>query len=149
MKIQLSLPVIRILVILIIFTCIAVPMVSATIFTKEGSELSEGQLHEFIKTSQSAGGERMVTYFYDPYCESCLKAEAFIEPYLSNHPDVKIVKYNVSNGTEEMDLFNQGKAGYNREKVFIPVMYFGPVALEGPDDIARNFEDVYAWYTRV
>lgn len=59
------------------------------------------------------------------------------------------MKINISNGTEEMGKFNQTKIDFHREKVYIPVIYFGDVALEGDPDIISNFESVYGWYSKV
>lgn len=140
---------IKILVLLAILgSGMVVSMASATIFTKDGVELNESQLYELTNGTPVSGDEKSVLFFFDPDCESCIKVEEFIEPYLVEHPDTKMVKVNVANGKDEMDRFESQKKDFNREKVFVPVMYFGSVALEGSTDIVNNFESVYAWYIK-
>lgn len=140
---------IGILVVLIILgSATAVSMVSATIISKDGSELNESQLYELTNSTPVPATEKSVKYYYDPDCESCQKAEDYIEPYLVNHPDTKIVKINVSNGTEELDKFNQTIKDFNREKIYIPLIVFGSVALEGDPDIIKHFESVYTWFNK-
>lgn len=139
----------RILVILTILgSGIAVPMVSGTIFTKDGSEISEAQLYELTNSTRVSDEESSVIFFYDPECESCMKVEEFIEPYLVKHPDTKIEKFSIANGTDEMGKFEDQKIVFHREKVFVPVMFFGSVALEGSADIVNNFESVYSWFIK-
>ena len=139
----------RILVVLTLLgSGITVSMVSASIFIKDGSEIAESQLFELTNSTPLSGDEKSVQYFFDPDCESCMKVEEFMVPYLVKHPDTKIEKFSISNSTEEIEKFNDLKTDFNRDKVFVPVMYFGSVALEGSTDIVNNFESVYAWYIK-
>jgi hypothetical protein len=54
---------------------------------------------------------------------------------------------NFSNNQGEEERLNDLLFDYHREWMNIPVMFIGPVALEGTDEIINGFEEVYVWYT--
>lgn len=118
---------------------------SATIFNEAGEELNDQTLFALTNGTLPSDVNRTVVYFYDPECESCFKVGEFLDTYLKDHPDTDIERISIAEGPVVFERFNQYKKDYNRESVFIPVMYFGPVALEGATDITRNFETVYNW----
>lgn len=130
---------------LILLSGLIITQASATIFNETGGELNEEALYTLTNGTLPSDVNRTVVYFYDPECESCFKVGEFLETYLKDHPDTDIERISIAEGPGEFERFNQYKTDYNREDVFIPVMYFGPVALEGATDIITNFETIYNW----
>jgi hypothetical protein len=131
----------------LIGSCIAISPVAAAIFDKEGKDLTESQLYELTNATSPTEENKTVIYFYDPDCGSCAKVEEFMTPFLEKNPEAKVKKISVATN-ETMQQFTEKKTEYNREKIFVPVMFFGPVALEGSNDITNNFGSVYSWYTK-
>lgn len=127
---------------LVIFFC----PVSATIFIEDGSEFDKYDLLEYLEEPAPAFDEPVVIYFYDPYCSACDSAHDFLDSYLEDNPDTILEQINLEDGSDEMDMFREFSDAFNREKAFIPLMYIGPVALEGPDEISEHFDMVYNWY---
>lgn len=134
------------LVFLIAAVMVSISPASATIFTQEGSDISAAALYEMTNTTKSSSDISSIFYFYDPDCESCQAAEEFFESYLTDNPDTKIEKMNIFNETGEKEKFDEFKTKFNRETLYVPVVFIGTVALEGSTDIRDNFEDVYHWY---
>ena len=133
---------------LVIGLYLSVFPVSATIFTKEVSNLSEPELYELTNGTAPTEVKEPVYFLYDPECGSCAPAHEYLKAYLEQHPDVNVKMLSLSEGTEGKDKYDELKAAFHREKVYIPVMYIGPIALETSHDIEANFEDVYRWYTQ-
>ena len=122
--------------------------VSAIIFTKEAPALSETELYELTNGSVPKETTEPVYFLYDPDCGSCAPAHDYLVAYLEEHPDVMVELFSLSEGKEGKEKYDELKKAFHREMVYIPVMYIGPVALEGPHDIEANFEEVYRWYTQ-
>jgi hypothetical protein len=121
---------------------------SAIIFTKEAPALSETELHELTNGTVPKETIEPVYFLYDPDCGSCAPAHDYLVSYLEEHPNVKVEMLSLSEGKDGKEKYDELKVAFHREMVYIPVMYIGPVALEGPYDIEANFEDVYQWYTQ-
>lgn len=90
-----------------------------------------------------------MVFFYDPDCGTCTPAHEFLLAYSEAHPDTKVHLLNLANSSEERDRFNELKKQFNRQVVYTPVLYIGPVAFQGSTDIRDNFEEVYFGYTPI
>jgi hypothetical protein len=121
--------------------------VSATIFTKEADNLTGPELSKLMNGTLPTETKDPAYFLYDPECGSCAPAHEYLKGYLEEHPDAMVKMLSLSEGTEGKEQYDRLKAAFHREKVYIPVMYVGPVGLEGAHDIEANFEDVYLWYT--
>lgn len=64
------------------------------------------------------------------------------------HLDVKVDMMSLSYGTERKKKYDELKAAFHREKMYITVMYFGSIALEDATDIMTHFVSVYKWYIK-
>jgi hypothetical protein len=120
--------------------------VSATIFIEDGTELDEQGLIQYLKEPAPDFEKPGAIYFYDPNCGACMPVHDFWDTYLKENPDVILEQVNLEEGADQMDRFKEFSQSYNREKTFIPLVYLGPVALEGTDDIKNYFDIVYTWY---
>jgi hypothetical protein len=128
---------------------LAVFPVSATIFAEDGSNRTVSDLYELTNSTNPGDLNGSAVLFYNPDCESCSPAHEFLEKYILDHPDTEIEIVNVSNGTTEMDRFNDFQTKFHREKVFVPALYIGAVGMEGSQTIIANFEGLYGWYHQV
>lgn len=146
MKIQLSIPRILVSVILMGLVVSAFP-VTAIIFTNEVSNLTEPELYELTNGTGPIETSEPAYFLYDPECGSCAPAHEYLQEYLKQHPDVRVEMLSLTEGDEGKEKYDELKAAFHREKVYIPVMYIGPIGLEGSHDIETHFEDVYRWYT--
>lgn len=63
------------------------------------------------------------------------------------HPGKEIEMVNLSNNQGEEKRLNDLLFDYHREWMNIPVIFIGPVGLEGTDEIINGFEEVHIWYT--
>lgn len=131
---------------ILLILAISFSPVSATIFTINGTELDEAGLMSYLEKPAPAFEEPVILYFYDPHCGSCSAIHDFWETYLKENPDTILEQVNLEEGPEQMDRFKEFSETYKRDKAFIPLVYIGPVALEGTDDIKNYFDMVYSWY---
>jgi hypothetical protein len=137
-----------ILVLLIIGMGYAVFPVSGTLFYHDGSNISPSVL--YMLTNSTYGGEPNgpAVFFYDPECGACKPVEAFFDSYRASHLADRLEIVNLSSGEQAEDRLNALYLQYHREWINIPVVFIGPIGIEGTRDIIDNFESVYSWYTR-
>ena len=129
---------------LAVMVCFTFPA-SATIFTNNGTEIDESTLENLMQSPAPSDNTSDIQFFYDPECGACGPVHEYLDEYMAENPDTEVQSLNFTEGASVMDRFSELKAEYSREKVYIPVIFFGPVALEGTDDILTYFEDVYTW----
>jgi thiol-disulfide isomerase/thioredoxin len=132
---------------LIIGISIGIMPVSATIFAEDGSELTVGDLYDMVNMTRPANNTTPVTFFFDPECGPCIPVHAYLENYLTNHPDVNVTMVNLSSGPESESMMRDLFIQHNRTMMNTPVIFFGPMGLEGTDEIISHFELLYHWYT--
>jgi hypothetical protein len=120
---------------------------SATIFFEDGANRTVADVYDLMSTPKPTDDDRPVVFFYDPDCGSCIPAHEYLISYIEEHPGTKIEVANLSNNQGEEERLNDLLFNYHREWMNIPVMFIGPVALEGTDEIINGFEEVYVWYT--
>ncbi|HWQ65254.1 MAG TPA: hypothetical protein VN372_00110 [Methanospirillum sp.] len=120
---------------------------SATIFQLDGAVIEETDLYALTNSSgESVNMSDPIIFFYDPDCGACAAAHEFINGYLAEHPDQEMSLVNIAEGEEQMRQFDDNKTRFNREGVSVPVLYIGPVALEGSGTIKTHTAETIAWY---
>ena len=122
--------------------------VSATIFSQDGSNMTEAALYMLTNNTAPIANNQSIEFFYDPECGACTPTHEYMEQYLSEHPGTNVTMVNLSSGPEAQDLLNERYIAYHREFLNIPVVFVGPIGLEGTKEIISNFEGVYHWYTK-
>lgn len=120
---------------------------SATVFVEDGKELTIDDLYEMVNTTKPANNSAPVVFFYDPECGPCIPVHEYLEKYISDHPVVEVEMVNLSAGPESEAMMSNLYIQHNRSMMNTPVIFFGPVGLEGTDEIINGFEMVYRWYT--
>lgn len=120
---------------------------SATVFVEDGKELTIDDLYEMVNTTKPANNSAPVVFFYDPECGPCITVHEYLEKYISDHPVVEVEMVNLSAGPESEAMMSDLYIQHNRSMMNTPVIFFGPVGLEGTDEIINGFEMVYRWYT--
>jgi hypothetical protein len=142
-----KLPVITVVAVLILIgMSFSVFPVSATIFFEDGANRSVAEVYDLISTTKPPDDCSPVVFFYDPDCESCIPVHEYLTTYIGEHSGTKIEMLNLSNNLGEEQRLNNLLYDYHREWMNVPVVFIGPVALEGTDDIINGFEEVYVWY---
>ncbi|MDD1728296.1 MAG: hypothetical protein LUQ50_04400 [Methanospirillum sp.] len=126
----------------------AVISVSATIFSEDGSNLTRSDLYNLTNSSDAVTNNSSAVFFYDPECGACLPVHAYMETYLADHPDIELDVVNLSTGQEATDRLDKYYIMLNREWENIPVVFIGPVGLEGTQEILDNFDGLFTWYCR-
>ncbi len=121
---------------------------SATIFSEDGSNMTEETLYTLTNQTIPADTNRTIEFYYDPECGACTPAHEYMEQYIANHPGTQVTLINLSSGQQAEDQLNERYIAYNREYLNIPVVFIGPVGLEGTREIIRNFEGLLTWYNR-
>ena len=120
---------------------------SATVFVEDGKELTIDDLYEMVNTTKPANNSAPVVFFYDPECGPCIPVHEYLEKYISDHPVVEVEMVNLSAGPESEAMMSDLYIQHNRSMMNTPVIFYGPVGLEGTDEIINGFEMVYRWYT--
>jgi thiol-disulfide isomerase/thioredoxin len=131
---------------LIISLAIFFTPASAVIFIEDGSELDESALLKYLEEPAPAFEEPVVIYFYDPHCGACSPVHDFLDSYLEENPETILEQVSLEEDPEGMDKFREFSDAYKRDKTFIPLMFIGPVGLEGTNEITDYFDMTYNWY---
>jgi len=131
----------------IFFLIISIFPACATIFLEDGSNLTPSELYTLTNETKPDNTTSPVVFFYDPECGSCGPAHEYIEKYHSEHPESNISIVNLSADRESEAELNYYYSSYKRDFMYIPVVFIGPVGLEGNEEIISGFEDVFNWYT--
>ena len=121
---------------------------SATIFSDNGTDLTPTELFNITNETKPVNTTNPVVFFFDPECGSCKPVHEFLLKYISEHHDVKIVMVNLSAEKNGKDMLDSYYLEYKRQLEYVPVVFIGPVGLEGTDDIIAGFKDVYNWYKK-
>lgn len=121
--------------------------VSGTIFFEDGANRTVADVYDLMNTTNPADYDNPILFFYDPECGSCIPAHEYLTTYIEGHPGTEIEMMNLLNNQGEEARLNDLLFAYHREWMNIPVIFIGPVALEGTDEIINGFEEVYLWYT--
>jgi len=66
---------------------------------------------------------------------------------MTDHPEMIFKMVNLSKGQEAKNLLDSYYRTYNREWVNIPVVFIGPMGLEGTQEIINNFDGLSSWYS--
>lgn len=120
--------------------------VSATIFSENGLNVTESDLYNLTNSTTTVPGNITPAFFYDPNCGACGPAHEYIEGYVADHPGLDLQVVNLSAGQESNDRLNAYYTTYNREWMNIPVVFIGPMGLEGTDEVINNFDGLHTWY---
>lgn len=136
----------RVAIIMFILLNVWIVPVSAMIFAEDGSNLTVEDLNMMTNTTKPAHNTEPVTFFYDQECGPCIPVHDYLVNYLSEHPDIEVEMVNLSSGSESERRMGEMYIQHNRTLMNTPVIFFGPVGLEGTDEIINAFESVYHWY---
>jgi len=120
---------------------------SATIFFEDGSNRTISELYTLTNGSQPTDSTAPAVFFYDPNCSACTPAHEYLTTYITAHPETPIELVDLSESPAAEDRLNSLYISHNREWMNIPVMFIGPVGLEGTNEIITDFEGVNSWYT--
>jgi hypothetical protein len=121
---------------------------SATIFFEDGSNRTISELYTMTNGSQPTDSAAPAVFFFDPNCSACTPAHEYLTAYITAHPDIPLELVDLSENPAAEDRLNTLYISHNREWMNIPVMFIGPVGLEGTNEIITDFEGVNSWYTR-
>lgn len=135
-----------ILFLILIGMSLSVFPVNATIFVQDGSNLTITELYNLTNSTKPVAQNGSVVFFYDPNCSPCIPVHEYLVQYLSDNPGTKVEMVNLSEGQEAQDHMNILYITHNREWMNTPVIFIGPIGLEGTDEIMTGFESVYHWY---
>ena len=137
----------KLFIVLVMVMSIGILPVGATIFAEDGSELTIEDLLVMVNTTKPGDNSAPVVFFYDPECGPCIPVHDYLEKYLSGHPDVTVEMVNLSAVPEAEARMSDLYRHHNRDMMNTPVIFFGPMGLEGTDEIINDFEMLYHWYT--
>ena len=73
--------------------------------------------------------------FYNRNCHDCLRVIEFLPDFLSDHPDAKLVSYDVANNVPYQDLFQAYNDRYGKPFSAVPAVFVGQEELVGYDEI--------------
>ena len=120
---------------------------SAEVYLKNGSTVPDGTPADFLIQELLASNEPTSSvFFYNIHCTACHKALAFLKELGQIHPEISPVSYDLFNNTTNGKLFDEAKLAYNRPHLSYPVVFIGPIVLEGNDAISTYFEPLaLAW----
>jgi len=118
--------------------------VQATVFNSEGNELNNTVIRDLLGGSHAIYTGPAIL-FYEISCTPCLPAVHYLNQYLISNPDADLIEYTGSTLEAQWQLEKLSTL-HNRKFVNLPVIFIGPIGIEGTDDIIRYFNEIYSWY---
>lgn len=113
----------------------------AEVFLKNGSAVPDGTpIDTLTQEVQSFNEPISSAFFYNTHCGACHEALAYLDELAKTYPDIYPASYDLFNNTTNGKLFDEAKIAYNQEHISYPVVFIGPVVLEGNDAIFTYFE---------
>jgi len=129
---------------LVLAFCIA--PVSAAIFSINGSEIDSELLSDLIRSDSSLIGGDLppgtVIFFWNTHCGGCHMAWDFLDEFIPEHPEMKLLDYDLYNSPENRTIFEQYKTTYHRTHLSVPSMMIGNLTLEGTQDISNHLGEI-------
>jgi len=118
-----------------------IPSASAEVYMQNGSMVPDGTPAEVLIQQISASKEPISSaFFYNTHCGACHEARAYLTELAEVHPEIYPASYDLFNNTTNSELFNEAKQAYNQKFISYPVVFIGPVVLEGNDAISTYYE---------
>ncbi|MCA1916404.1 hypothetical protein [Methanospirillum hungatei] len=134
---------------ILLFSVLSLMIVSPSlgaIYAINGTEINSERLSDLIRSDPSlTGGELSpgtVVFFWNTHCGGCHMAWDFLHEFIPNHPEMKLLDYDLYNSTENRTIFDQYKATYNRDRLSVPSMMVGNITLEGTQDIRNHLGEI-------
>nr|WP_319539874.1 hypothetical protein [uncultured Methanospirillum sp.] len=118
--------------------------VQALVFNSEGIELNSTEIQDLLADSYAIYTGPAIL-FSDNSCALCLPAIHYLNQYLISHPETDLIGHTTSSLEEQWQLEIFATL-HNRKVVNLPVIFIGPIGIEGTDDIIRYFTEIYSWY---
>ena len=128
---------------LLLFCSLAVLISSASaeVFVKNGSSIPDGTPADLLIQEILASDEPISTaFFYNTHCGACHEALEHLKELAEIHPEIYPASYDLFNNTTNGKLFDEAKQAYNQQHISYPVVFIGPVVLEGNEAISTYYE---------
>jgi len=137
-----STAVLRIITLLLICSlAMLISSASAEVYLKNGSTVPDKTPADILIQEIQASNEPISSaFFYNTHCSACHEALSFLNERAQIHPEIFPVSYDLFNNTTNGKLFDEAKQAYNRNHISYPVVFIGPVVLEGNEAISTYFE---------
>lgn len=133
-------------IILILTLLLLCSPASATVFLKNGTDITENdQVIHLIRQAADPGSQQ-IDFFYNTHCGACHLAMAYLTEYVNAHPETRINFIDIFNSSENKAQFEEYKAAYNRKYVAVPVVFIGNAGLEGESSIREYFGQIVSVY---
>ncbi len=118
--------------------------VQAVVFSSEGVELNSSDIHDLLTDSHPIYTGPVV-FFYEYSCTTCLPVIYYLNQYRLSHPETEFIEHTTSSMKTKWEL-EKFAILHNRKVINLPVVFIGPIGIEGTDDIIRLFDNFYSWY---
>jgi cytochrome c biogenesis protein CcdA len=114
---------------------------SAEIFVKNGSSIPDGTPADLLIQEIMSSDEPISTaFFYNTHCGACHQAREHLNELAQIHPEIYPASYDLFNNTTNSRAFDETKQAYNQKFISYPVIFIGPVVLEGNEAISTYYE---------
>nr|WP_319540862.1 cytochrome c biogenesis CcdA family protein [uncultured Methanospirillum sp.] len=128
-------------ILLICSLAVLISSASAEVFVKNGSSIPDGTPADLLIQDILASDEPVSTaFFYNTHCGICHEALEYLKGLAEIHPEIYPASYDLFNNTTNGKLFDEAKLAYNQKYISYPVIFIGPVVLEGYDAISTYYE---------
>lgn len=115
--------------------------VGAEVFFRNGSSVPSGTpVDLLIREIKSSDEQPSIAFFYNSHCGGCQDALTYLSNLSRNHPELYPTGYDLLNNTTNGKLFDKTVKEYNQTHFSYPVIFMGPVVLQGSDDISTYYE---------
>ena len=128
-------------ILLLCSLAVLISTASAEVFVKNGSSIPDGTPADLLIQDILASDKPASTaFFYNTHCGVCHEALEYLKGLAEIHPEIYPASYDLFNNTTNGKLFDEAKLAYNQKHISYPVIFIGPVVLEGYDAISTYYE---------
>ena len=126
-----------------------IPISSAElVFFSDGTQYNKTMPYtEIVEKFRNSSHNDPIVVFYDHLCISCQETIKWLNSYQEQHPDVKIVLYDLYKNAPNQVMFEEYMNKYNQSAVHVPTAFIGPAGLEGNETIKVLFEPFSLLYS--
>jgi cytochrome c biogenesis protein CcdA len=132
-----------VLFLLLCSVAVLISSASAEVFIKNGSSIPDGTPADQLIQEILASDDPITTaFFYNTHCGACHQAVEHLKGLAEIHPEIYPASYDLFNNTTNSKLFDEAKLAYNQQHISYPVIFIGPIVLEGNEAISTYYESL-------
>ncbi|NLV26444.1 MAG: hypothetical protein GXY48_04665 [Methanomicrobiales archaeon] len=136
------------IVLLFLLLLLIIPVCTATVFLKDGTDISTTNLLETIKNDIKTESDYPfpIVFFYTTSCGSCSAAYQYLKSYERKNSGIQIEYLNIAHNSKNKQLFTKLKNDFQKQKISYPAVFIGNIGITGSSDIIHHTDIIVKAY---